>query len=195
MVAMLQPLVGLPVGWLAQQILSALSGARDAPGPHTQRLVGRRGFVRNAALGAVGAVLTEVVVGFYVLFRPNKTGAFGGELAVAAAQVPGIEDAPLKIAPSRFWLVKNEDGLLALYWKCPHLGCTVPWASAEDRFHCPCHGSIYEKNGAYVGGPAPRGLDLMRVKVDRAGNVTGDTGDIRQRGQGYDPSMAVPYEA
>lgn len=43
---------------------------------------------------------------------------------------------------------------------CPHLGCPVRWVvtEGEGEFLSPCHGSIFDLNGGYIGGPAPRGM-------------------------------------
>jgi menaquinol-cytochrome c reductase iron-sulfur subunit len=47
---------------------------------------------------------------------------------------------------------------------CTHLGCAVSFnpsnapANAKDKFYCPCHGSVFEKDGKYAAGPAPKGL-------------------------------------
>ena len=63
--------------------------------------------------------------------------------------------------------------------KCTHLGCTVPWNKSEDQFHCPCHGSLYEKTTALViGGPAPRGLDLFHVSETATGAIIVDTNPL-----------------
>jgi cytochrome b6-f complex iron-sulfur subunit len=133
-----------------------------------------------------------------LLLWPNKTGAFGSELTVRAADVPAVEAPPFRNIQGKFFLVHNPDGLLALYTKCPHLGCTVPWVGPPDSphaFQCPCHGSMYDYNGVRTGGPAPRPMDYMAVSVDPAtGNVTVDTGDISQR-TAYSPDQAVPYSA
>ena len=50
-------------------------------------------------------------------------------------------------------------GYVALYQKCPHLGCRVPWCQTSQWFECPCHGSKYNRVGEKRGGPAPRGMD------------------------------------
>ncbi len=57
--------------------------------------------------------------------------------------------------------VKDSDGSLwaALYQKCVHLGCTVPYRDDCQSFKCPCHGSHYNTDGEYIDGPAPRSLD------------------------------------
>ena len=50
--------------------------------------------------------------------------------------------------------VKNPEWLVVI-GVCTHLGCVVPWNSAENKFICPCHGSQYNNQGKVVRGPAP----------------------------------------
>ena len=40
-----------------------------------------------------------------------------------------------------------EAGVVALYQKCPHLGCRVPECKSSQWFECPCHGSQYNRVG------------------------------------------------
>lgn len=169
-------------------LLSRLHGTPSIEG----RKIARRDFLRNAVLGAVLVILAQLGAGFVRFFWPNKTGAFGKQLAVEATNVPPVNGKPYTVTPGKFYLVHTQDGLLALYWKCPHLGCTVPWNEAEQKFHCPCHGSIYLYDGVRIAGPAPRPLDLMRVTVRPTGEVAVDTGKISTR-SGYQPEQAVPY--
>jgi cytochrome b6-f complex iron-sulfur subunit len=56
-------------------------------------------------------------------------------------------------------------GYVALYQKCPHLGCRVPWCQTSQWFECPCHGSKYNRVGEKRGGPAPRGMDRFPLEV------------------------------
>jgi cytochrome b6-f complex iron-sulfur subunit len=196
MFLILKTLFGMAVGWVASLIFSLL-GQQRSQGSLTVR-PDRRQFLRNAALGAVGSVLALTFAGFGALMWPLKTGAFGKKLTVTADNVPAVMGAPYRNIQGKFFLMHNQDGLLALYTKCPHLGCTVPWVGPPDSpqaFRCPCHGSMYDYNGVRTGGPAPRPMDLMRVTVDAAtGNVTVDTGDITQRTD-YTPDQAAPYLA
>jgi cytochrome b6-f complex iron-sulfur subunit len=195
MFMILRTLFGMVVGWVTAGVL-ALLGRQRSQGALTVR-PDRRQFVRNAALGAVGSVLALLSAGTLALVWPLKTGAFGSELTVRAEDVPPVNSPPYRNIQGKFYLVHNDDGLLALYTKCPHLGCTVPWkgpADSPNAFQCPCHGSMYDFDGVRTGGPAPRPMDLMRVSVDPAtGNVMVDTGDITQRA-GYAPEQAVPYQ-
>jgi cytochrome b6-f complex iron-sulfur subunit len=74
-------------------------------------------------------------------------------------------------------LTGMESGFVALYQKCVHLGCRVPWCKSSQWFECPCHGSKYNRVGEKKGGPAPRGLDRFPVAVS-GGQVEVDTGGL-----------------
>jgi cytochrome b6-f complex iron-sulfur subunit len=70
-----------------------------------------------------------------------------------------------------------QAGYVALYQRCVHLGCRVPWCVSSQWFECPCHGSKYNRVGEKKGGPAPRGLDRFAVSVS-SGSIVVDTGVI-----------------
>ena len=71
-----------------------------------------------------------------------------------------------------------EQGFVALYQRCVHLGCRVPWCQSSQWFECPCHGSKYNRVGEKKAGPAPRGLDRFALTV-AGGEMTIDTGSIQ----------------
>jgi len=167
-----------------------VGGARARRPEHTRRF-SRRTFLRNAVAGSVAVALGGAGVAGYAFSRPNKTGAFGKPVSVPLALLPPVGAPPYKDIQGKFWLINNEDGVLALYWTCPHLGCTVPWSDEEERFHCPCHHSIYDRHGVRIDGPAPRPMDIMPITRDPSGALVVNTGDIRQR-DGYEPDQAVP---
>jgi len=73
-----------------------------------------------------------------------------------------------------------DGGVVALYQKCPHLGCRVPECVTSQWFECPCHGSQYNRVGEKRGGPAPRGMDRFAMSVSADGVLTVDTGTIIQ---------------
>jgi cytochrome b6-f complex iron-sulfur subunit len=72
-----------------------------------------------------------------------------------------------------------ENGVVALYQKCVHLGCRVPSCPTSQWFECPCHGSQYNQAGEKKAGPAPRGLDRFAMSVSNS-VLTVDTGAIIQ---------------
>jgi len=71
-----------------------------------------------------------------------------------------------------------EKGYVALYQKCVHLGCRVPWCESSQWFECPCHGSKYNRVGEKQGGPAPRGLDRFPLDVV-GGNIIVHTDNVQ----------------
>ena len=71
-----------------------------------------------------------------------------------------------------------ENGVIALYQKCPHLGCRVPQCVSSQWFECPCHGSQYNRVGEKKGGPAPRGMDHFAVTVSRPAATSSSTPSI-----------------
>ncbi len=94
------------------------------------------------------------------------------------------------------WWVKDSDGSywLALYQRCVHLGCTVPFRDDCDSFKCPCHGSHYNIDGEYLDGPAPRSLDRFQMSF-QGENVVVNTGILKQTVPHPDAStriIAVP---
>jgi cytochrome b6-f complex iron-sulfur subunit len=66
----------------------------------------------------------------------------------------------------------SENEVVAFSAVCTHKGCTV--APKADRIECPCHGSTYDlATGDNTGGPAPKPLAKVRVKVEDGKVVEG----------------------
>lgn len=179
------------VGWALTPVVSAVIWLMNVL--HQSRganRVTRRTFLRNTLLGSVGVVALQAVGGFVYFFWPNKTGAFGKEITVPMSAVPAVGAAPYVNQDGKFYIINNEDGALAVYWKCTHLGCTVPWNEGQDLWVCPCHGSVYNRFAERIAGPAPRPLDLMPLRVE-GNNVIVDTNpDSLVIRSSYDPSQA-----
>ena len=63
---------------------------------------------------------------------------------------------------------QSADGVVAYSGVCTHTGCDVTlWQAEIQRFRCPCHESEFDprEGGRVVGGPAPRRLPRLPVKV------------------------------
>lgn len=175
----------------SERLARVQPAARQPAGRDGRRAtLSRRTFLRNSVLGSVAVVGLQVAGGAFAYAWPLKTSRFGSKIPVPRSAVPPVGGAPLRVLDGRFLLINNEDGLLALYWKCPHLGCTIPWASATDRFECGCHGSKYDRHGVLIEGPAPRPMDYMLIETDPAGNLIVDTGAIQERNT-FSPSQAT----
>ncbi len=94
------------------------------------------------------------------------------------------------------WVVKDSDGTywIALYQRCVHLGCTVPFRDDCVSFKCPCHGSHYNVDGEFLDGPAPRSLDRFRLRFNGSGSnadVIVNTGLLNQNVQHPDETTRL----
>ena len=114
------------------------------------------------------------------------------EIVIQPGDVPQVGGAPVRNQPGRFYLINNQDGLLAMFTRCTHQGCNVEWENDDDEFHCPCHGSRFNRHGEETAGPAPRPLDLMTVEVMDGGSIKITTGPIVERDE-WEPGQSVPH--
>jgi cytochrome b6-f complex iron-sulfur subunit len=164
--------------------------------------VSRRQFFNRANVTLMSAGIGAfTVAGFVAFLWPTQTGGFGQVVPVGKVDdirqgaraasgffyapsartwftefpAEALPDAKAVYDPPIYEGMANY-GLVALYQKCPHLGCRVPQCDTSRWFECPCHGSQYNQVGEKKGGPAPRGMDRFRFSVDGAGNVSVDTG-------------------
>lgn len=158
--------------------------------------VPRRTFIRYAVLSLIGAFTATSAVATYQLLYPTKVTGFGAK--VAAGSVEEIRallmhQKYVRNAVGKFYLLPaTEEGAIAVYWKCVHLGCTVPAPNPDlaGNIQCPCHGSLYNgKTGDLIHGPATRPLDYFPMAVEN-GNVIVDTGRIITR-QTFAPDQAT----
>jgi cytochrome b6-f complex iron-sulfur subunit len=117
-----------------------------------------------------GVVLAEAVWVVSSFFKPRRrrvANADAGSIVIAGP-VDRFEPGSVTAFPEgRFYLARLADGgFLAIHRECTHLGCTVPWVAAEDRFVCPCHASSFDITGDVLSPPAPRPLDLFPVRIE-----------------------------
>ena len=157
--------------------------------PKEQKEVTRRKFLGWAMGASLVVLFGQAGVALLQFFKPRlEPGAFGSQLVVGALEefAPGTMS---HIRQGRLFISRLEDGgVLALWQRCTHLGCTVPWREDEGQFHCPCHSSLFNRQGEVTGGPAPRPLDIFPVSL-QDGNLIVDTSQPISREQ-YDPSQA-----
>jgi menaquinol-cytochrome c reductase iron-sulfur subunit len=70
-------------------------------------------------------------------------------------------------AQKAVWAIKRPDGGVTVFSPiCTHLGCGYRWEQGDHAFKCPCHGSVYDREGKVIAGPAPRKLDTLPWKVE-----------------------------
>jgi cytochrome b6-f complex iron-sulfur subunit len=122
-----------------------------------------------------------------VLFQPPATFKAGLPSDYAVGEV----SEKFK-QEQRVWIVREEEGIYAVFAKCTHLGCTPRWLAAENKFKCPCHGSGFYKSGLNFEGPAPRPLDRLKVTVGEDGQLVVDKSKILRMEAGPEPGEQHP---
>jgi nitrite reductase/ring-hydroxylating ferredoxin subunit len=168
------------------------------------REISRRTFMRRMLGAGVALLSLEFVGGVLAFMWPQIRGGLGGTFAIGTiadivARQPSFAAGwPYAFAPARLFLINvpaaeelalgheisipnpAANQLLALWRKCPHLGCQVPeLCDALKRFTCRCHGSTYNILGEKLGyGPADRGMDRFAITIGPDGVVTVDTSKI-----------------
>ncbi len=65
----------------------------------------------------------------------------------------------------------REKGFAVASAVCTHLGCTVAHFQSDQKFHCPCHGSVFAADGSVQHGPAPKALQWFEVTQTRDGQL------------------------
>lgn len=79
---------------------------------------------------------------------------------------------PTFLADEKIFVFRDrERGFAVASAVCTHLGCTVAFFSNDDRFHCPCHGSVFSSTGSVIHGPAPKALNWFEVTLARDGQL------------------------
>ena len=157
----------------------------------------RRRLLRYGFFGALSLAGAEIVGSILPFMQVRKIVGLGvpvnvGPKAQVLAAFADSNDAPILFRQGHFFLLHAPGGIIAAYRKCTHLGCAVPFNAAEDRLHCPCHGSIYDKRTAIViRDPAPKPLQLFHITEADAGLVvdTNPLNVIDRPNKRWDPSV------
>jgi cytochrome b6-f complex iron-sulfur subunit len=127
------------------------------------------GFGSAIRVGSIDEILTQVQEGNGFAYFPEARMWITEYPSSALENARSVYSAPE--------LTGMEAGVVALYQRCPHLGCRVPNCATSQWFECPCHGSQYNQVGEKKGGPAPRGMDRFAMTVS-GGALTVDTGTV-----------------
>lgn len=163
----------------------------------------RRAFLNRATVTLMSASLGGFAAALIAFLWKGAEGGFGSKISAGKIDdvIGQIRSAGgfLYLPEARSWVTEYPKeaiskaevaygkqgavfagmnaGVVALYQKCPHLGCRVPNCTTSQWFECPCHGSQYNRVGEKKGGPAPRGMDRFGVSVNN-GVMVIDTGAV-----------------
>jgi cytochrome b6-f complex iron-sulfur subunit len=129
---------------------------------------GAAGFVALCSGVAVslGAVVRYLVPS--VFYEPPQSFKIGNPADFPFGQPAFLPDEKIYVFRDR------EKGFAVASAVCTHLGCTVAYFQSDQRFHCPCHGSVFDSSGGVQHGPAPRALNWFEITQARDGQLLVD---------------------
>jgi len=157
------------------------------PGAYDGETVTRRRFMTGTAHGAGAVAMAAITVpalaiGVAPVFDKVEQGwqavgpttDFSADTYVPKTFTPTPEVG--EVGKSTVYVRKYNDQIdteprdeyntfIAISTRCMHLGCPVRYVSASERFICPCHGGVYDKEGKVGGGPPVRPLDRFYTRV------------------------------
>ena len=176
-----------------RQTKSKYTADRQIPGAFEGETVTRRRFmvgtthaagaitVAAIALPATGFALGPIFEEKEVEWQPvGKLSAFPDDEYVP--QVITETEGIGVVGQTTVYLRRRNDDIdkdkpdqynkvIAVSTRCMHLGCPVRYIPAAERFICPCHGGVYDFQGAVSGGPPVRPLDRFYTRVQANGTV------------------------
>lgn len=139
---------------------------------------------RRAALGIAAGAFVGVAL---AACGGSKGTASGGKVnagTLRTVRASLASERYVRNVEGKFFLLPATDNaVIAVSWKCTHMGCALPppGPATGGNLVCPCHGASFDgKTGLRLGGPANRPLDYMHAVVEN-GNVIVDTGQAFTR--------------
>jgi menaquinol-cytochrome c reductase iron-sulfur subunit len=143
-------------------------------------VVRRRQFLSRVslALSGLAAAVVGIPIVAYLLSpllepTPNLWRDVGlvenfriGETVEVAYDDPSSLPWAGQTARTALWLRRSgQRDFTAFSVNCTHLGCPVNWRPQAELFLCPCHGGVYYSDGSVAGGPPPRALEQLAVRI------------------------------
>src|SRR4030095_4543109 len=93
-----------------------------------------------------------------------KRGGDSRSLVRNVEQIPPGQGGVIKRGKEKIAVWKSVDGTPhAFSASCTHKGCTVTWNNADLTWDCPCHGSMFSRDGQVIHGPATDALSKKSV--------------------------------
>lgn len=150
--------------------------------PKTGRF-SRRKLLSALGFGSLALSLGGLANGGLAFIFPRVN--FEPSLKMALGRPEEFPPNSMKLIQSaQVYLFHDAHGFQAVSSICTHLGCAYkPFRRVPDPAypcpvyaHCPCHGSVFCRDGKNVGGPAPRPLPFYKMELSPDGRLMVDKG-------------------
>jgi len=154
----------------------------------THKETDRRGFFKRTILFLFGAEAAYLLFDF---FKGDKEKNIKPENVFEVGNFKDFESNRIyPFSTGRFYLYKFDDGgLIAVSYRCTHLGCTINYSESDKKFICPCHASAFNVKGEVISSPATRPLDIFPLHI-KDGVVMVDLNHPKKR-EYFDKSQLI----
>jgi Rieske Fe-S protein len=125
-------------------------------------------FARRRALALVGIGLPGAAFGCAPPEPPDRRV----RLPLASLDAAGRLEIEYAGEPAE--VVRTASGIVARSLLCSHFGCRVQWEEAKERYRCPCHEGVFDREGRPVAGPPTRPLRLLPAEVSDRDILVGE---------------------
>ncbi len=154
------------------------------PGPDDHALSRRRrllgwliGGISAFVTAAVGIPVVGALAGSAFGRRPETAVRLGkladfplGQPKLAQFALSRTDGWVTTLESRAVWVVRTGELEATVFnGRCTHLGCAYSWKTEGPRrgqFFCPCHDGVFGPDGKVLGGPPPRALDTLPVRVE-----------------------------
>ncbi|MGH7286015.1 MAG: ubiquinol-cytochrome c reductase iron-sulfur subunit [Polyangiaceae bacterium] len=148
--------------------------------PHDERAHDRLIDRRHALhMMVAGVTLTQVACSSTPTSSGNEPEGGTGDSGSSGAcdsQPAGTDVGDVSTFASGTWslvqtsrepviVAQDDNGVFAFSAICTHQGCAVDAPNSSGKSTCPCHGSVFDGNGAVVQGPARTPLAHYAVAI------------------------------
>ena len=133
--------------------------------------LGRRHFIARTGrcLSALLAAGAATSLGGCTLPVRSFQAPREGRIVISLSRFPelrlpgGLIKVRHPLRPAVYVRCTAEKEYDAISGECTHLGCIVN--PVGENFHCPCHGSTFDRNGANTSGPARAPLERFDASL------------------------------
>ncbi len=134
--------------------------------------------------GVIGLIYTVLIVRYLIPAgggtngSTENVGAFSSFKQEVPTQVPLGAGKAGSTPTGGAWIVTHANNTVTAFdMHCTHLSCPYQWAppgGTDGVFACPCHGSVFHKDGTVLNGPAFNPLHKRAATVEGGNVMVGD---------------------
>jgi cytochrome b6-f complex iron-sulfur subunit len=124
--------------------------------------ISRRQFFVKVGLASCAVVAAGTGVFAYQYLGPNVLYEPSPTVNVGKPDHYPSDSVTLDVE-NGIYVVRSPQGFYALSAVCTHLGCLTVYKPESGNIACPCHGSVFRRDGKVIAGPAPHPLPWLKM--------------------------------